>query len=115
MKLKIKKANKFYLVENDSATVDSSVEQNNNVDIFAIKDTDSKYLKDFKEYCVKAANEHTQDSSVADTSINNASLNNQTSDSSVNSEVVIAQQEKIDNVINSSLSQLGDAIENQQS
>lgn len=56
MKLKIKKANKFYLVENDSATADSSVEQNNNVNIFAIKDTDSKYLKDFKEYCKSAVN-----------------------------------------------------------
>lgn len=115
MKLKIKKANKFYLVENDNTSTDSSVGTSNNDDIFTIKDTDSKYLKDFKDYCVKAANEHTQDSSVADTSINNASLNNQTSDSSVNSEEVIAQQNKISSVIDSSLSQLGDAIENQQS
>ena len=53
MKLKIKKANKFYLVENDSEQ--QSPTQSGN-DIFAIKKDDSKFLKNFKEYCKSAIN-----------------------------------------------------------
>lgn len=56
MKLKIKKANKFYLVENDTASTDSSVGTSNNDDIFTIKDTDSEFLQKFKEYCKSAVN-----------------------------------------------------------
>lgn len=56
MKLKIKKANKFYLVENNTASPDSSVDTSNNDDIFAIKDTDSEFLQNFKEYCKSAIN-----------------------------------------------------------
>lgn len=56
MKLKIKKANKFYLVENDAASTDSSVGTSNNDDIFTIKDTDSEFLQNFKEYCKSAVN-----------------------------------------------------------
>lgn len=55
MKLKIKKANKFYLVENDSTQQESTPEQSVN-DIFTIKDTDSEFLQDFKEYCKSAVN-----------------------------------------------------------
>lgn len=56
MKLKIKKANKFYLVENDAASTDSSVGTSNNDDIFTIKDTDGEFLQKFKEYCKSAVN-----------------------------------------------------------
>lgn len=62
MKLKIKKANKFYLVENDAASTDSSVGTSNNDDIFTIKDTDSEFLKNFKEYCKSAVNNAEQPS-----------------------------------------------------
>lgn len=55
MKLKIKKANKFYLVENDSTQQESTSEQSVN-DIFTIKDTDSEFLQNFKEYCTSAVN-----------------------------------------------------------
>lgn len=55
MKLKIKKANKFYLVENDSTQQESTPEQSVN-DIFTIKDTDSEFLQNFKEYCKSAVN-----------------------------------------------------------
>lgn len=54
MKLKIKKANKFYLVENDSTPQESTPEQSG--DIFTIKDTDSEFLQNFKEYCQSAVN-----------------------------------------------------------
>lgn len=55
MKLKIKKANKFYLVENDSTQQESATEQSVS-DIFTIKDTDSEFLQNFKEYCKSAIN-----------------------------------------------------------
>lgn len=55
MKLKIKKANKFYLVENDSTQQESTTEQSVS-DIFTIKDTDSEFLQNFKEYCKSAIN-----------------------------------------------------------
>ena len=54
MKLKIKKANKFYLVENDSTQQESTTGQSG--DIFTIKDTDSEFLQNFKEYCQSAVN-----------------------------------------------------------
>lgn len=54
MKLKIKKANKFYLVENDSTQQGSTTGQSG--DIFTIKDTDSEFLQNFKEYCQSAVN-----------------------------------------------------------
>lgn len=62
MKLKIKKANKFYLVENDTTSTDSSVGTSNNDDIFTIKDTDSKFLQNFKEYCKSAVSNAEQPS-----------------------------------------------------
>lgn len=55
MKLKIKKANKFYLVENGSTQQESTQEQSVN-DIFTIKDTDGEFLQNFKEYCKSAVN-----------------------------------------------------------
>lgn len=63
MKLKIKKANKFYLVENDTASTDSSVGTSNNDDIFTIKDADSEFLQNFKEYCKSAVNNAEQPTS----------------------------------------------------
>ena len=62
MKLKIKKANKFYLVENDSTQQESATEQSVS-DIFTIKDTDSEFLQNFKEYCQSAVNNTEQPTS----------------------------------------------------
>lgn len=62
MKLKIKKANKFYLVENEADSTDSSVGTSNNNDIFTIKDTDGEFLQKFKEYCKSAVNNTEQPS-----------------------------------------------------
>lgn len=69
MKLKIKKANKFYLVENDSTQQESTTEQSVS-DIFTIKDTDSEFLQNFKEYCQSAVNnaEQTGENNTENTS-----------------------------------------------
>lgn len=68
MKLKIKKANKFYLVENDSTQQESTTGQSG--DIFTIKDTDSEFLQNFKEYCQSAVNnaEQTGENNTENTS-----------------------------------------------
>lgn len=74
MKLKIKKANKFYLVENDSTQQESTTGQSG--DIFTIKDTDSEFLQNFKEYCQSAVNnaEQTGENNTENTSTNSENI-----------------------------------------